>query len=76
MQLKWLQKIEVDGGAAHSKQESRSWSRGLAGGSGGVSARKGGRSHSRGEEEDFCRSEKEEEMVAVLGVGVADLWLS
>jgi hypothetical protein len=38
--------------------------------------RKGGRSHSREEKEDFCKSEREEEMVAVLGVGVADLWLS
>ena len=41
----------------------------------GVFARNGGRSRSRGEEEDFCRSEREEEMVVVLGVGVADLWL-
>jgi hypothetical protein len=75
MQLKWLQKLEVDGGAAHSKQESRPWLRGLAGGSGGVSTRNGGRSRSRGEEEDFCRNEREEETVAVSGVGVAGLWL-
>ena len=74
MQPKWLQKLEVDGGAAHSKQESRAWSWGLAGGSSGVSTRNGGQSRSQGEEEDFCSSEKEEEMVAVSGVGVVGLW--
>ena len=31
-QPKWLQKMKVGGGATHSKQESRLWSRGLAGG--------------------------------------------
>jgi hypothetical protein len=35
--------------------------------------RNGGWSRSRGEEEDFCRSEREEETMAVSGVGVADL---
>jgi hypothetical protein len=75
MQPKWWQKIEVGGGAAHSKQESRPWSRGLAGGSGSVSARSGGWSRPRGEDEDFCRSEREEETMAVSGVGVAGLWV-
>jgi len=67
--------MEVDGGAAHSKQESQPWSRGLAGGSSNVAARNGGQSRSWGEEEDFCRSERKEETVAVSGVGVAGWWL-
>ena len=37
--------------------------------------RNSGWSRSWGEEEDFCRSEREEEMVVVSGVGVAGLWL-
>ena len=37
--------------------------------------RNSGWSRSRGEEEDFCRSEREEETVAVSGVGVAGLSL-
>ena len=57
--------MEVDEGAAHSKQESQPWSRGLAGGSGGVATRNGGRSRSRGEKEDFCRSERKEETVVI-----------
>ena len=52
MQPKWLQKTELDGGATHSRQESRLWSRSLAGGSGGVSSKNGDRSHSRGQEEE------------------------
>ena len=67
--------MEVDRGATHSKQESRSGSRDLAGGSGGVAVRNGGWSRSRGEEEDFCRSERDEEMVAVSGVVVVGWWL-
>jgi hypothetical protein len=37
--------------------------------------RSGGRSRPQGEDENFCRSEREEETVVVSGVGVAALWL-
>jgi len=50
--------MEADGGAAHSKQESRSWSGGWADGFGGVAGRKGGRSWSPGKEERFCWGER------------------
>ena len=75
MQLKWLQKLEVDRGVAYSKQESRSYLRGLVGGSGDVSVKNGGRSRSQGEEEDFCRSEREEQTVDVSDMGVVGLSL-
>jgi hypothetical protein len=42
---------------------------------GGIARRSGGRSHSQGEEEDSCRSERKEQTVAVSGIGVADWWL-
>jgi len=42
---------------------------------GGIAGRSGGRSRSRGEGEDSCRSEREEQTMAVSGVRVADWWL-
>jgi len=67
--------MEVDGGAAHLKQKSRPGSRDLSGGSSGIAVRNGGWSCSQGEEKDFYRSEIEEEMVVVSGVGVVGWWL-
>jgi hypothetical protein len=65
MQPEWLQKMKVDRGAAHPKQESRSWSEGLSGGLDGDAARNSGWSPSRGREKDFAEV-REKEMAAVL----------